>query len=120
MPHIEAVDRSVPEVTWVESGERAARQGLWTFLGADVSTGDWPSAHSKSRLDTYGTNRNDPCIAEGSSHLSPYLHFGHLSAQRVCLEVSPHSSSPHMSTKIAYFVLPPSPLLGQKGLGFFL
>ncbi|WP_240910260.1 deoxyribodipyrimidine photo-lyase [Desulfopila sp. IMCC35008] len=34
------------------------------------------------RLQNYGTNRNDPC-QNGQSGLSPYLHFGQLSAQRL-------------------------------------
>ncbi|MFT5701728.1 MAG: deoxyribodipyrimidine photo-lyase [Desulforhopalus sp.] len=33
-------------------------------------------------LQTYGTRRNDPC-QDGQSGLSPYLHFGQLSAQRL-------------------------------------
>ncbi len=33
-------------------------------------------------LNTYGTRRNDPC-QNGQSGLSPYLHFGQLSAQRL-------------------------------------
>lgn len=36
----------------------------------------------QKRLTTYGENRNDPCL-DGQSGLSPYLHFGHLSPQRL-------------------------------------
>ncbi len=39
----------------------------------------------KEKLKIYNQNRNDPNI-DGTSNLSPYLHFGHLSAQRVVLE----------------------------------
>ena len=35
-----------------------------------------------SGLQTYGTRRNDPC-QDGQSGLSPYLHFGQLSAQKL-------------------------------------
>ena len=38
------------------------------------------------RLARYDAGRNDP-NAEAQSYLSPYLHFGQLSAQRVALEV---------------------------------
>ena len=38
-------------------------------------------------LARYAACRNNPCV-EGQSGLSPYLHFGHLSAQRLAWEVS--------------------------------
>jgi len=38
------------------------------------------------RLPSYGQKRNDP-LAQGTSMLSPYLHFGHISPQRVALAV---------------------------------
>jgi deoxyribodipyrimidine photo-lyase len=37
------------------------------------------------KLNMYNKNRNDPNLS-GTSNLSPYLHFGHISAQRVVLE----------------------------------
>jgi len=66
------VDRAVPEVEWLEPGERAAREVLHQFL--------------HTRLSLYPERRNDP-TRDGVSHLSPYLHFGQISAQRVALEV---------------------------------
>jgi deoxyribodipyrimidine photo-lyase len=66
------VDRAVPEVDWLTPGERAARELLHRFL----HTG----------LALYPERRNDP-TKDGVSHLSPYLHFGQISAQRVALEV---------------------------------
>lgn len=45
-------------------------------------------AHAIStRLPLYGESRNDPCM-EAQSNLSPWLHFGHLSAQRLALSVN--------------------------------
>ena len=41
----------------------------------------------EKKLATYDTRRNDPS-ADGQSGLSPYLHFGQISAQRIALEVS--------------------------------
>lgn len=64
------VDRGVPPVTWIKPGERAAHAGMKRFL--------------ESRLNGYDEGRNDP-TERHQSDLSPYLHFGQLSAQRVAL-----------------------------------
>ena len=67
-----AIDTTVPEVTWIAPGERQARAALAYFL--------------EHKLPFYGERCNDPA-QDGQSDLSPYLHFGHLAAQRVALEV---------------------------------
>ena len=54
------------------AGEKAAHSELKAFV--------------ETRLSTYHLDRNDP-NKNGQSGLSPYLHFGQLSAQRVALEV---------------------------------
>lgn len=66
------VDRSVSEVEGFVSGETAAHSVLKDFL--------------KHRLAGYAVARNNPNV-DGQSNLSPYLHFGQISAQRVALEV---------------------------------
>ncbi|MEI7724407.1 MAG: deoxyribodipyrimidine photo-lyase [Bacteroidota bacterium] len=66
------VDREVPEVDWILPGEGAACEAMAHFLA--------------ERLDKYDQNRNMP-DRKGQSDLSPYLHFGHLSAQRLAVEV---------------------------------
>jgi deoxyribodipyrimidine photo-lyase len=66
------IDRSVPEVDWLLPGEKAAADILDQFL--------------TTKLSTYSSKRNDP-NEYAVSHLSPYLHFGQISAQRVALEV---------------------------------
>ncbi|MFB0561950.1 MAG: deoxyribodipyrimidine photo-lyase [Candidatus Lokiarchaeia archaeon] len=66
------VDQSVMEVDWINSGEKAARRALSNFL--------------ENKLSVYDEQRNDPTM-DGQSNLSPYLHFGQISAQRVALEV---------------------------------
>ena len=43
------------------------------------------TAFLETRLEGYAERRNDPLL-DGQSGLSPYLHFGQLSAQRVALE----------------------------------
>ena len=67
-----AVDRGVGEVEGVAPGEDAALALLDDFI--------------TTRLPAYASRRNDP-NADAQSGLSPYLHFGMLSSQRVALEV---------------------------------
>jgi len=66
------VDRSVPPVGWLAPGERAAQNVMKIFI--------------KERLGRFHSHRNDPTM-NYQSDLSPYLHFGHISAQRIALEV---------------------------------
>ncbi|MDD5171287.1 MAG: deoxyribodipyrimidine photo-lyase [Syntrophales bacterium] len=65
-------DRSAADVSDVKSGEIAAFGRLRWFLEA--------------KLPRYHQDRNDPAL-DGQSGLSPYLHFGQISAQRVALAV---------------------------------
>lgn len=71
-----AVGAAVPEVAWIAPGEDAAVEAL---------CGAGPEAFLTSRLKLY-EKRNDPNETRALSGLSPWLHFGHLSAQRVVLE----------------------------------
>jgi len=66
-----ASDKSVPPATGIEPGGTAARNTLKRFLHTGISD--------------YADRRNDP-VAGAQSGLSPYLHFGQISAQRVALE----------------------------------
>jgi deoxyribodipyrimidine photo-lyase len=66
------VDNGVAEVSWMIPGEIDAFTTMASFI--------------RERLAGYETNRNFP-ERKGQSDLSPYLHFGHLSAQRLVLEV---------------------------------
>lgn len=61
------IDHSVPVVA-TEGGSRAARRRLARFVA--------------KRLSDYHTRHNHPDDA-GTSRLSPYLHFGHLSAHEI-------------------------------------
>ena len=67
------VDPSVGEVHWIKPGEKAAKTALKKFLAKGLSR--------------YDEERNHPSRS-GQSGLSPWLHFGHLSAQRIALEVT--------------------------------
>jgi deoxyribodipyrimidine photo-lyase len=66
------VDFSVPELKWIRPGEKQAQKMLKKFI--------------EKKLSRYPDDRNDP-TKEAVSDLSPYFHFGQLSAQRVALEV---------------------------------
>jgi deoxyribodipyrimidine photo-lyase len=67
------VDRTVSEVDWMEPGENGARKVMREFIA--------------KKLASYQEGRNDP-TEDAQSNLSPYLHFGHVSAQRIALEVA--------------------------------
>lgn len=66
------VNKNVKEVDWIKPGEMNAQISLKKFL--------------ENRLDRYAEDRNDP-NKNALSNLSPYLHFGQISAQRVALTV---------------------------------
>jgi deoxyribodipyrimidine photo-lyase len=78
---------AISEVNWIEPGERAAREHLVYFLNY--------------KLSRYDSDRNDP-MRDGQSNLSPYLHFGQISAQRIALQVfdSLKDSSPFLEELI--------------------
>ena len=66
------LDSTVAPVSWLTAGEEAAAKGLDGFIAR--------------KLASYDEKRNDPSL-DGTSRLSPYLHFGHLAPQRVALAV---------------------------------
>ena len=63
------IDHTVPRVSVVASGLTAARARLRAFC--------------RDALPAYEERRSDPADAYGSSRLSPYLHFGQISAAEV-------------------------------------
>lgn len=67
-----AINTDVAPISWTLPGENAAHEALKRFIA--------------ERLPRYATERNDP-LAQAQSDLSPYLHYGMLSAQRIALEV---------------------------------
>jgi deoxyribodipyrimidine photo-lyase len=66
------VDSNFTPVVNFTPGEAAAKEAMADFI--------------EYRLPYYSNLRNDP-TADGQSDLSPYLHFGQLSAQRLAYEV---------------------------------
>ncbi len=71
-------DNRVGELLDCVSGENGAADALTDFI--------------ENRLEGYSVRRNDP-LADGQSGLSPWLHFGQLSAQRVAYSVAHISDS---------------------------
>jgi deoxyribodipyrimidine photo-lyase len=69
----------VPEVDWIKPGEQQARRLLLSFI--------------REKLSNYEIMRNKPEF-DGQSNLSPYLHFGQLSAQRVAWNVTEDADVP--------------------------
>jgi len=65
-------DRSVAPVEWLTPGTLAAKKHAQRFIS--------------DRLDDYSELRNDP-TKEALSDISPYLHFGQLSAQWLAQEI---------------------------------
>jgi deoxyribodipyrimidine photo-lyase len=70
------IDHSVPPSTEFQGGSLAAEKLLKTFL------------HDKLR--NYGQGRNEPS-ENATSHMSPYLHFGQISALEIALRVSEYA-----------------------------
>ena len=68
----------VKPVSWAQPGSIAGFEMLESFV--------------EKRLKIYATKRNDP-NAKALSNLSPWFHFGHLSAQRAVLYVKKHGKS---------------------------
>ena len=71
------VDRSVLPVTTYLGGETEARRRLKHFVEND--------------LLGYAEKRNEPTLNR-VSHMSPYMHFGHISPLEIALEVMRHPS----------------------------
>lgn len=66
------IDYQVERVAGLKAGEKTAQKVMNDFL--------------RTRLAGYNLKRNNPLL-EAQSNLSPYLHFGHISAQALALAV---------------------------------
>ena len=71
------IEDSAPRFDWLEAGEDEALMAQRIFI--------------TNKLTAYSEARNDPTL-EGQSGLSPYLHFGQLSPQRLAYEVQASTS----------------------------
>jgi len=66
------IDFNVKEVDWIKPGEKAANEKLDDFLF--------------NKIEKYDMERNDPTL-KAQSNLSPYLHFGQISTQRIAINI---------------------------------
>lgn len=66
------INRDVNAVDWVLPGEKEARKVFEYFIN--------------NKLAEYDESRNDP-NRDALSNLSPYLHFGQISSQRIALDI---------------------------------
>ncbi len=66
------IDHSVPSIDWIKGGESEARKMLESFI--------------LKKLETYSEKRSDPGL-DWTSHMSPYLHFGHISPIEIAIFV---------------------------------
>jgi deoxyribodipyrimidine photo-lyase len=71
------VDKSVAKVNTFCGGTSEAKQRLSDFI--------------RNKLDHFEESRNDPAL-DYVSHMSPYLHFGHISPLYIALQVQKTSS----------------------------
>ncbi|MDX1699520.1 MAG: deoxyribodipyrimidine photo-lyase [Melioribacteraceae bacterium] len=72
------VDETVYPIDKLIPGESAANELLKDFI--------------EKKIQDYSQNRNDPNM-EALSNISPYLHFGHISAQRIALILNDFSEN---------------------------
>lgn len=79
------IDFEIPEVDWIKPGEEAAYKAMKIFF--------------EKKLKNYYEDRNDP-TKDAQSNLSPYLHFGQISAQKIALEIQKYKK--HLKSAEAF------------------
>ena len=84
------VDRSVPPVATARGGTLAGAAALAAFVD--------------DGLATYADRRNQPHVAEGTSRLSAYLHFGHLGPRQIALAATEAPLPPSAEPSRAAFL----------------
>lgn len=72
-------DTTVKPVTWLKPGATEAHKVLQNFIA--------------KKLNSYSVDRNNPNL-DGVSHISPYLHYGQISAQQVAIQIK---SAPYVN-----------------------
>lgn len=79
---------SIADSNYLRTSVSGLISNVYDCLGTgEIEALDAADAFIDNRLENYAVNRNNPCV-KGQSGLSPYLHFGQLSAQRVAWLVS--------------------------------
>lgn len=75
----------IPEVDWIKPGEQEAYNTMKVFFA--------------KKLENYYEDRNDP-NKDAQSNLSPYLHYGQISAQRIALDMQKYEK--HLKSMEAF------------------
>lgn len=75
------VDNSVPRVDWISAGEKSANNILQNFIN--------------HKIKNYSKDRNFP-EKDSLSNLSPFLHFGQISAQRIVIDIKSKIKDPEI------------------------
>jgi len=75
------VDSSVIRVDWISAGEKSANNILQTFINY--------------KIKDYSKDRNFP-EKPALSNLSPFLHFGQISAQRIAIDIKSKIKDPEI------------------------
>lgn len=94
------IDHGVPAVAEFPGGHRSAEKRLKAFLD--------------TKLRTYDHDRNEPSL-DATSHMSPYLHFGMVSARKIALHVQELGRAHHDGASVDAFL---EQLLVRRGLAF--
>ncbi|MDH3268941.1 MAG: deoxyribodipyrimidine photo-lyase, partial [Ignavibacteria bacterium] len=85
------INSEVKEVDWIKAGESAASLLLKDFL--------------ENKFECYAEDRNDP-NKKALSNLSPYLHFGQISAQRIALTIQQlYQNNPSVNTFLEELII---------------
>ncbi|CAK4084569.1 unnamed protein product [Aphanomyces euteiches] len=85
-----SLDRSIFRVSTFKGGETSAQANLASFL--------------KNKLVKYDTSRNEPS-GDGSSNMSPYLHYGNISPVDIALQTKAFpGTGPALSASKAAFL----------------
>ena len=71
-----SIDKTVNEVDWIHPGEESALRSFNLF--------------KNQKIEGYDLNRNDP-NSDSLSQLSPFIHFGQISTQRIAFEIKKSS-----------------------------
>lgn len=77
------IDFTISPIQWCVPGTHAAHAVTTEFI--------------QNRLNQYPNSRNNPTV-NGQSNLSPYLHFGQISAQRIAWEIQKSTATSEAKT----------------------
>ena len=84
------IDRNVQEISWLDPGEKKGIKVLKNFMN--------------NRFDFSGELRNNP-NEDNLSNLSPYIHFGQISAQNIAMKINEMEESDGKKTFLEQLIV---------------